>query len=55
MTFFTKGVKLDLVAAVFATLYFRYMVVASGSVNTCWGTFSVWVCRFSCYSSWFRS
>jgi hypothetical protein len=34
VTFFTKGVKLDLVAAVFATLYFRYMVVGSGSVNT---------------------
>ena len=36
-TFVTKGVKLDLVAAVFATLYFRYMVVASGSVNTLLG------------------
>jgi integral membrane protein (TIGR00529 family) len=35
--FFTNGVKLDLVAAVFATLYFRYMVVASGSVNTLLG------------------
>jgi integral membrane protein (TIGR00529 family) len=35
--FFTKGVKLDLVAAVFATLYFRYMVVASGSVNALLG------------------
>jgi uncharacterized protein len=33
-TFFTKGAKLDLVAAVFATLYFRYMVVGSGSVST---------------------
>jgi len=32
--FFIKGVKLDLVAAVFATLYFRYMVVGSGSVDT---------------------
>ena len=36
-TFFIKGVKLDLVAAVFATLYFRYMVVASGSVNALLG------------------
>jgi hypothetical protein len=33
-TYVTKGLKLDLVAAVFATLYFRYMVVSSGSVNT---------------------
>ena len=32
--FFTKGVKLDIVAAVFATLFFRYMVMESGSVNT---------------------
>jgi hypothetical protein len=34
INFFTKGTKLDLVAAVFATLYFRYTVVASGSVDT---------------------
>ncbi len=33
-TYVTKGLKLDLVAAVFATLYFRYMVVSSGSVST---------------------
>ncbi len=33
-TYVTKGLKLDLVAAVFATLYFRYMVVGSGSVST---------------------
>ncbi|HIH88588.1 TPA: DUF401 family protein [Candidatus Bathyarchaeota archaeon] len=32
-TYFTKGAKLDLIAAVFATLYFRYTVVASGSVD----------------------
>jgi hypothetical protein len=31
--FVVKGVKLDIVAAVFATLFFRYMVVDSGSVN----------------------
>jgi hypothetical protein len=31
--FVMKGVKLDIVAAVFATLFFRYMVVDSGSVN----------------------
>jgi hypothetical protein len=36
-TFFTKGVKLDIVAAVFATLFFRYMVVDSGSINTLLG------------------
>ncbi|MCX6648070.1 MAG: DUF401 family protein [Candidatus Bathyarchaeota archaeon] len=36
-TFVTKGVKLDLIAAVFATLYFRYMVVESGSVTTLLG------------------
>jgi len=36
-TFFTKGVKLDIVAAVFATLFFRYMVMDSGSVNTLLG------------------
>ncbi len=34
VTFFTKGVKLDIVAAVFATLFFRYMVMDSGSVNS---------------------
>jgi integral membrane protein (TIGR00529 family) len=34
----TKGLKLDLVAAVFATLYFRYMVVASGSVSSLLGS-----------------
>jgi integral membrane protein (TIGR00529 family) len=33
VTFFIKGVKLDLVAAVFATLFFRYMIVESGSVR----------------------
>jgi len=32
--YFTKGVKIDIVAAVFATLFFRYMVKESGSVNT---------------------
>jgi hypothetical protein len=32
--FFTKGLKLEIVAAVFATLFFRYMVMESGSVNT---------------------
>ena len=32
--FFRKGVKWDIVAAVFATLFFRYMIVASGSVTT---------------------
>lgn len=37
-TFFTKGVKLDLVAAVFATLFFRYMVVNSGSVTSLLGS-----------------
>lgn len=31
--FFRKGVKLDIVAAVFATLFFRYMVMAAGSVT----------------------
>ena len=31
--FLVKGVKLDIVVAVFATLFFRYMVVDSGSVN----------------------
>jgi uncharacterized protein len=36
--FFTKGAKLDLVAAVFATLYFRYTVVASGSVDSLLGS-----------------
>lgn len=36
-TYVTKGLKIDLVAAVFATLYFRYMVVASGSVSSLLG------------------
>jgi integral membrane protein (TIGR00529 family) len=36
-TYFTKGAKLDLIAAVFATLYFRYTVVASGSVDVLLG------------------
>jgi integral membrane protein (TIGR00529 family) len=36
-TFFTKGVKVDIVAAVFATLFFRYMVVDSGSVSSLLG------------------
>jgi hypothetical protein len=31
--FFRKGVKWDIVAAVFATLFFRYMIMASGSVT----------------------
>jgi len=34
VVFFRKGVKWDIVAAVFATLFFRYMIVASGSVTT---------------------
>lgn len=32
--FFRKGVNWDIVAAVFATLFFRYMIVTSGSVTS---------------------
>jgi hypothetical protein len=34
LTFLSKGIKWDIVAAVFATLFFRYMLVASGSVTS---------------------
>jgi len=37
-TYFMKGVKFDIVAAVFATLFFRYMVVDSGSINSLLGS-----------------